>query len=125
MTLNLLLRLHAVLAILYATLLLLLPRLIIDLMSTVQINAVGIAITRLFGAALVLVALLVWGTSNLGDRTARRLVTIALFMYVTLGAVLTLIGQIGGLWNTLGWANVISCVIFVAGYGYFLLVKPE
>jgi hypothetical protein len=66
-------------------------------MSTVPINAVGTAITRLFGAALVLITLLVWGASRLTDPAARRLIATALFVYVTLGAVLMLVGQIAGL----------------------------
>jgi hypothetical protein len=30
-----------------------------------------------------------------------------------------------GTWNALGWSSVISYLIFVLGYGYFLFLRPE
>ena len=82
-------------------------------------------LTRLFGVALVLVTLLAWGAGLHTDRHLRRFVTTALFVYTTLGLLLTLIGQLNGTWKPLGWINVASYLIFVLGYGYCLFVRPE
>jgi hypothetical protein len=124
-TLTRLLRLHALLAACYALGLLAFPRLILGLLSSGPLDPVGIAITRLFGAALVLVTLLAWGAGRRTDRDLRRFVTTALFVYTALGLLLTLIGQLGGTWNRLGWINVASYLVFVLGYGYCLFIRPE
>jgi hypothetical protein len=124
-TLTWLLRLHALLAAIYALGLLAFPRLILSLLSGGPLDPAGVAITRLFGAALVLVTLLAWGASQHGDRPLRQLVTTALFVYTTLWLLLTLLGQVTGTWNRLGWINVASYLIFVLGYGYYLFIRPE
>ena len=125
MTLTWLLRLHALLAACYAIGLLAFPRLILGLLSNGPLDPVAVAITQLFGAALVLVTLVAWGASRSTDRSLRRFVTTALFVYTTLGLLLTLGGQLSGTWNRLGWINVASYLIFVLGYGYCLFVRPE
>ncbi len=124
MTLTWLLRLHALLAACYAIGLLALPRLILGLLSGGPLDPVAVAITQLFGGALVLVTLLAWGASRRTDRDLRRCVTTALFVY-TLGLLLTLIGQLNGTWKPLGWINVASYLVFVLGYGYCLFIRPE
>ena len=55
MTLTNLFRLHAVLAAIYAVSLLLVPKVMVSLLSEKPSGIVGTDITRLFGAALVLV----------------------------------------------------------------------
>jgi hypothetical protein len=118
-------RLHAILAALYAIGLVLIPQTIIGLLSPTPLNGPGTDITRLFGAALVLVAMLAWGASNQTDRAARRGSAQFLLVYVTLGLIITLLGQLAGTWGPLGWSSVVAYAIFVVGYGYFLFVKPE
>ena len=125
MTLTRLLRLHALLAAIYALGLLAFPRLILGLLSSGPLDPVAVAITQLFGAALVLVTLLAWGASRRTDRDLHRFVTTALFVYTTLGLLLTLIGQLNGTWKPLGWINVASYLVFVLGYGYCLFIRPE
>jgi hypothetical protein len=124
-TLTNLFRLHAILAALYAVGLLLAPVAIIGLLSPEPLGAVGADITRLLGAALVLIASLTWGASFLDSRPARQVIARALLMYTALGLLITIAGQLQGTWGPLGWSNVISYLIFVAGYAYFLFVRPE
>jgi hypothetical protein len=125
MNLTNLFRLHAVLAALYALGLVLMPRVIIGLLADEPLGNVGTDITRLFGAALVLVTLLSWGASRISDTRARRLIATGLLVYTTLGGVIALLGQLVGTWGILGWSSIVTYLIFVIGYGYFLFVKPE
>lgn len=125
MNLTNLFRLHAVLAALYALGLVLMPRVIIGLLADEPLGNVGTDITRLFGAALVLVTLLSWGASRISDTRARRLIATGLLVYTTLGGVIALLGQLAGTWGVLGWSSIATYLIFVIGYGYFLFVKPE
>ena len=125
MNLTNLFRLHAVLAALYALGLVLMPRVIIGLLADEPLGNVGTDVTRLFGAALVLVTLLSWGASRISDTRARRLIATGLLVYTTLGGVIALLGQLVGTWGILGWSSIVTYLIFVIGYGYFLFVKPE
>jgi hypothetical protein len=61
MTLTHLFRLHAILAALYALGLLLVPQITISLLSPMPLNPLATDITRLLGAALVLITLVAWG----------------------------------------------------------------
>ena len=124
MNLTNLFRLHAILAALYAVGLILAPQFIIGLLSPLPLNAVGTDISRLFGAALVLVTLVTWGASRLTDRTARRIIAGGLLVYSILGGIITALGQFAGKWRALGWSSIISYLIFILGYGYFLFIKP-
>jgi hypothetical protein len=125
MNLTNLFRLHAILAALYALGLLLVPQATIGLLSPLPLNPLGTDITRLFGAALVLVTLITWGASRLSDRSARRVVAGGLLVYTSLGAIIAVVGQLAGNWGVLGWSSIVSYLIFVLGYAYFLFVKPE
>ena len=125
MTLTNLFRLHTVLAAIYAIGLVLFPGVVIGLLSDEPLGSVGTDVTRLLGAALVLVTLLTWAASRMRDTAARRAIALSLFVYTTLGAVITLLGQFAGTWGALGWSSIVSYLIFVVGYGYFLWVRPE
>ena len=122
MNLKNLFRLHAALAAIYAIGLVLVPRWVIGLLAYEPLGDVGADVTRLFGAALVMVTLLAWGASRSYEDATRRLIASVLFVYTTLGLVITLIGQLAGTWGVLGWSSIASYLIFVAGYGYFLVI---
>ena len=118
-------RLHAVLGAIYAIVILLFPRELMLLLSDEFIGNVGTDVTRLFGAALVLVTLLTYGASRLKNIEARRVIALSLLVYTTLGAIIALLGQLVGTWNIFGWSSIATYVIFVIGYGYFLFIRPE
>ncbi len=125
MILNYLLRFHALLAAAYAFALLVLPQATIALLSGDALSDVAAAIARLFGAALLLIASIAWGTSRLRDQDARRLITASFFVYAVLGAGIALVGQLNGTWNALGWTTVATYLILVLGYGYVLTAGTE
>lgn len=89
------------------------------------LNGLSLDITRIFGAALVLITLLAWGASNLSDKPARRMVASGLCIYTPLGMIVSLMGQLAGNWGPLGWSNVMVYLVISLGYAYFLFLKPE
>src|SRR5262245_55748568 len=121
MNLTNLFRLHAILAAVYAVGLIVVPQRLIGLLTALPLNPLVIDVARLFGAALVLVAYIAWRASRLTDRDSRRMIAFGLFGYTILGMIIAILGQISGTWDALGWSTVISHLIFVFGYGYFLL----
>jgi hypothetical protein len=125
MNLTNLFRLHAILAGLYALGLLLVPEMIIGLLSPHPLSPVAVDITRIFGAALVLITIIAWGASRLPDTAARRLIARALLVYTTLGLIISLLGQLAGHWGPLGWSTIVTYLVVSVGYVYFLFIKPE
>lgn len=123
MSLNSVFRFHAILAFAYAVLLGFLPTLTLSLLSTQTLNPLGTDITRILGAAILLVGLMAWGASTLTDQSARHIIARNLMIYTSLGAIISLISQLAGNWNILGWSNVLVYVVVASGYAYFLYGK--
>jgi hypothetical protein len=125
MNLTNLFRLHAILAGLYALGLLLVPEMIIRLLSPHPLSPVAVDITRIFGAALVLITIIAWGASRLPHQAVRRLIARALLVYTALGLIISLLGQLAGHWGPLGWSTIVTYLVVAVGYVYFLFIKPE
>ena len=81
---------------------------------------------QLFGAALLAFAALTWFARNAPDSEARRAILLALFVGDSVGFVVALIGQLGGVMNALGWSTVAIYLLLAIGFYYFRFVaKPE
>lgn len=79
---------------------------------------------RLFGAAILGYAVLSWFARDVAESEARRAIVLALFIGYVAGFVLSLIGQLGGVVNALGWSTVAIYLLFTIGFGYFQFMKP-
>ena len=78
---------------------------------------------QLFGAALITFAILTWSARNAADSEARRAIVLALFIGHGIGFIVSLIGQISGVVNTLGWSTVVIYLFLSLGFGYFQFAK--
>lgn len=86
----------------------------------------GAALTaRLYGAALIGNLLLTWLARNAEDSIARRAIIWHLFVYDAIGFVVTLIIQLSGGLNVLGWIIVAVYLFFTVGFGYQLLSQRK
>ena len=84
----------------------------------------GAALTaREYGATLVGNLFLTWIARNAEDSIARRAIIWHLFIYDAVALVVTLILQLSGDINALGWGIVFVYLFFTVGFGYFLLPK--
>lgn len=81
-------------------------------------------VAQLFGAALFGYALLTWSARNAGDSEARRAIVLALFVGDAIGLVISLMGQIRGPVNSLGWSTVAIYLLLTIGFGYFIFATP-
>jgi len=77
-----------------------------------------------YGAALIGTLLLTWYARNAGESPARRAIILDLFIYDAIGVVITLIAQLSGVFNFLGWGIVVIYLFFAVGFGYFWFAKP-
>ena len=85
----------------------------------------GIFVARLYGASLFGNLMLSWFARNAAESSARRAITLDLFVYDAIGFVVALVAQLCALMNPLGWFIVVVYLFFTLGFGYCLAVKPK
>lgn len=104
----------------FGPLLLLVPGWLLNLLGTSF--GPGAALTaREYGAALIGNLLLTWLGRNAEDSVARQAIIWNLFIYDAIALVVTLIIQLSGGLNILGWGIVVVYLFFTLGFGYLLL----
>jgi len=89
------------------------------------LDEVGINIARLYGAALLGYAVLTWSARNSEESAARRAIVLALFLSTGVGFVVSVVNQLSGLANALGWSTVVLFLLFTLAYGYFQFAQPS
>jgi len=82
-------------------------------------------VAQLFGAALIGYAILTWSVRKAGESDARRAIVLALFVSNAVGFVLSLMAQLKGLANSLGWSTVAIYLLLALGFAYFQFAKPS
>ena len=80
---------------------------------------------RLYGSELLGFAVLTWATRNAPASDARKAIVLALFISYALGFIITLLGQIAGVMNSLGWSTVAIYLFLTLGFGYFQFLRPS
>ena len=90
----------------------------------VTLDLGGALMARFFGACLIGIGLICW-LDRSADRNALQGTTLALCIADTVGFIVALLGQLSGLTNALGWANVVIWLLLALGLGYFRFLKPS
>jgi hypothetical protein len=86
----------------------------------------GAALTaREYGASLIGNLLLTWFARNAEESFVRRAIILDLFVYDAIALVATLLIQLSGGLNLLGWGIVAVYLFFTIGFGYFLLPQKK
>jgi uncharacterized membrane protein YfcA len=86
---------------------------------------VGIFMTRLFGGAFIPLGLLLWLARNTTESITQRAFALALFVGNVIGFIISLMTQLSGIVNVLGWSTVALYLIFALGFGYFLMPRSS
>ena len=123
MKLSTLLTINAIVAILFGLGFLLIPDTLLSWYA-VDLPVAGIFISRLLGAAFVAFATVSWevrAAESAADSSALRAILLAFFIGDILGALISLIYQVDGVANALGWTTVILYLLLGLGFGYFSL----
>jgi apolipoprotein N-acyltransferase len=90
----------------------------------VQVTQGGMAVTRLFGAAIIGYGLVAWLARNAPDSEGRRAIVLAFFIAHAVSFIVAVPAQLSGVANVLGWLIVAIYLLLALGYGYFQFVKP-
>jgi len=86
----------------------------------------AVFVARLFGAALLIYCFVAWFARDAEDSVARRAIVLGFFLTGIIGFIVSLLGQLSGVMNALGWLVVgLYLVLIGVGYGYFQFVKPD
>ena len=109
----------AIVCLSFGPLLLFFPGQLLNILGTTF--GTGAALTaREYGATLFGNLFLTWLARDAEDSTARRAIIWHLFIYDAIALIATLIIQLSGGLNVLGWGIVAVYLFFTAGFGYFL-----
>lgn len=81
--------------------------------------------TRLAGGSILGFSTLMGFGRKSESVKARKAIALALFIQDGIGFAASLIIQLGGSINALGWANPALYAFLALGYAYFLFVRPD
>jgi hypothetical protein len=105
----------------FGPLLLFLPGPLLTLLGSTWGPGAAELTAREYGASLIGNLLLTWFARGVADSPARRAIALDLFAYDAIALVATLIIQLNGGLNFLGWGIVFVYLFFTVGFGYFVL----
>ncbi len=81
--------------------------------------------TRLVGGSILgFASLMVFGRKT-ESRDARRAIALALLVQDSVGFAASLIFQLSGSVNALGWSSPVLYAFLALGYAYFLYLRPD
>jgi len=93
-------------------------------MYGVTLDAGGNLVGQFAGATLIGIGLICW-FGRQADKSALRSITQSLLIGDTIGFIVALIGQLGGVMNALGWVTVAIWLFLALGLGYFRFLSSE
>lgn len=105
------------------------PHLFLSLFGA-TLGPAGALMMQYGGAWLIGLGLLTWlargaAASEAGWAIAGRSVVLALLVAYAVALVVSVLGQLAGVLNPLGWLPVLIQLLFVAGFGYLLFAEKS
>lgn len=92
----------------------------------IELTDGGVYIARLFGGALLSLGLLTWLARHAVASHERRAIVLSLLLANGAGFVVSLLTQLAGLTNALGWITIILYFVLSAGFAYvWLQSEPD
>jgi hypothetical protein len=112
----------AVVALIYAAALLLVPA-FMNSMYGIGTSSSEKLLARFFGVDLLVVGLVLWMGRDLNNVSTRSIVT-ANLIGNTIGIVVALVGTLTGVMNAAGWSAVLIYLLLALGFAYFQFMAP-
>lgn len=116
MNLKSLFTITAVLTVIFGLGFLIIPDTLLNVYSLTTDEA-GISIARFFGAVFTGIGLLTWFARDTGESDARDAIVLSMFIISIFGVGLSLYFTLTGLFNVIGWGEVVLFLLFTIGYG--------
>ena len=123
MKLSTLMAIKAVLVVIFGIGFILMPATLLSFYGA-ELNTGGTLTTPLLGASFILLGILLWMAKNApGSEVALRAIVLAVFVGDTIGFIVSLMAQLAGTANALGWSTVVIYLLMALGFGYFQFSK--
>lgn len=119
MKLNAFLKIHAVIALVFGLVFIFIPTLILSFYTSIEVNEVGVLMSRLFGSAILTYAAVLWFASDTPDSEAKCAIVKGFFYTMLIAFAVTLHFQLTGSINALGWTTVALYGLLTLGYFNF------
>ena len=87
-------------------------------LDDVELTAGGFIFARLFAAALLSFGLLNWLIRSIQPSPEGQAIAMALLVADAIGFLVTLLAQLDGTVNALGWSHVVIYLLLTIGFGY-------
>lgn len=123
MNLRTMFTINAIVAVLIGLALLLIPGSYTELYD-VQLDDAGLFMARLLGSVFLMTAIVAWQSRFAEDSLARQAIVQGYFAGFALSFVVSLVGQLNGIANALGWTTVAINLLFALAYAYFQFRNP-
>ena len=91
----------------------------------ITLDAAGLMMVRLFGAALLGLAVISWMVRDETPSKARHAVILGQCLESAIAFVILVIGILSGVGNVLGWIPTLLHLSIALGFGYFLVIKSD
>ena len=124
MNLKNLLLINTIVVLVFGVVFVLFPEQTLAQYGVILMPKAGIYMARLFGATLLGLAVISWYTQSMGT-VARTNVILGFFVVDSVGFVISLLAQLDGVTNNLGWSSVATYLLLGLGFGYFRIIKPN
>ena len=122
MNLRTFLTIAAVVALVYALGLILMPAFMASTYG-LGTSASEILLSRFFGVELLVLGLIVWLAKDLTGASVRPIITGNLIGNAV-GTIIALMGTLGGVMNSVGWSAVAVYFLLALGFAYFQFMAP-
>jgi len=80
---------------------------------------------QLFGTALIGYAFITWLARNAPASPVRRAIVLSLFVSDAIGFIVSLLAQMKGFANALGWSTVAIYLLLALAFGYLYFMAKE
>ena len=82
-----------------------------------------ILLSRFFGVELLALGLITWLVKDMSGASVRPIITGSLIANAV-GAIVALMGTLGGVMNAAGWSAVAIYLLLTLGFAYFQFMAP-
>ena len=124
MKLNALFTITAVLSVLFGLGFVLMPATLLSYYGVTTMPEAGLFNSRLLGTAFLSFAIISWLVRNSSGSSELNAIVLAFAVGDIIGFVISLVYQLQGIANALGWSTVAIYLLLGLGFGYFVWKKP-
>jgi uncharacterized RDD family membrane protein YckC len=88
-------------------------------------DAAAIGLARLYGATLLMAAIIYWLSGTAAPSNARRALVTGALVSNVLGGLVGILNIMSGVYNSLLWVSILIWLLFALGFAYFQFIRRD